>query len=422
MHAVNPDTWIEFDHLSTLPGFDTHDGSPITSLAHACNGTHGVRQGVVRHRSLAVPRRLDPDRHLRPRPHRAGAPAERVGSDRAGRAVRGIHAPAGRARRRVKARHRMKAPAIEVEFPDLARWAAGNTGIPYVWRFAAERPGPRVTIQALTHGNEVCGAIANDWLLRENVRPVRGHADAHVRQRRRVPPLRCRGPVRVALRGRGLQPVVVGRSPRRRPADARPRACPRAAPRLRRNRLPARPAFDDRPVPAAGARGPAAEGARARLRARPARAHRDRHRPRGWHPTARLRGVRRSRSIRATRCSSNADSTGNARRRKSRSRRRCGSCATSACSTPRSSTPISTRRRCPRSARSKSPTSSRSHTDDFRSRCRSRAWPSSRKRGSLLARDGATEVRTPYDDAVLIMPARRPRKGETAVRIGRFVS
>ena len=42
MHAVNPDTWIEFDHLSTLPGFDTHDGSPISSLAHACNGTHDV--------------------------------------------------------------------------------------------------------------------------------------------------------------------------------------------------------------------------------------------------------------------------------------------------------------------------------------------------------------------------------------------
>jgi predicted deacylase len=65
-------------------------------------------------------------------------------------------------------------PRIEVEFPVLDRWQAGNTGIPYVWRFAAERPGPRVTIQALTHGNEVCGAIANDWLLRENVRPLRG--------------------------------------------------------------------------------------------------------------------------------------------------------------------------------------------------------------------------------------------------------
>jgi predicted deacylase len=65
-------------------------------------------------------------------------------------------------------------PPIEVEFPDIARWQAGNTGISYTWRFTAERPGPRVTIQALTHGNEVCGAIANDWLLREKVRPLRG--------------------------------------------------------------------------------------------------------------------------------------------------------------------------------------------------------------------------------------------------------
>jgi predicted deacylase len=63
---------------------------------------------------------------------------------------------------------------IDVEFPDLADWQAGNAGIPYVWRFEAPRPGPRVTIQALTHGNEVCGAICNDWLLREGVRPTRG--------------------------------------------------------------------------------------------------------------------------------------------------------------------------------------------------------------------------------------------------------
>ena len=39
MRAVDPATYIEFDHLSTLPGFDTHDGSAITTLAHDCNGT-----------------------------------------------------------------------------------------------------------------------------------------------------------------------------------------------------------------------------------------------------------------------------------------------------------------------------------------------------------------------------------------------
>jgi len=40
MHAVDPSTFIEFDHLSTLPGFDTQDGSAITALGKACNGTH----------------------------------------------------------------------------------------------------------------------------------------------------------------------------------------------------------------------------------------------------------------------------------------------------------------------------------------------------------------------------------------------
>ena len=42
MHAIDPATYIEFDHLSTLPGFDTHDGSAITALGKHCNGTHDV--------------------------------------------------------------------------------------------------------------------------------------------------------------------------------------------------------------------------------------------------------------------------------------------------------------------------------------------------------------------------------------------
>lgn len=65
-------------------------------------------------------------------------------------------------------------PPIEVVFPHLARYAAGNSGMRYVWTFAASRPGPHLVIQALTHGNEVCGAIALDRLLREAIRPVRG--------------------------------------------------------------------------------------------------------------------------------------------------------------------------------------------------------------------------------------------------------
>jgi len=41
---------------------------------------------------------------------------------------------------------------------------------------------------------------------------------------------------------------------------------------------------------------------------------------------------------------------------------------------------------------------------------------------TLIARDGEREIRTPHDDCVLIMPTRRPRKGETAVRLGRFAT
>ena len=42
--------------------------------------------------------------------------------------------------------------------------------------------------------------------------------------------------------------------------------------------------------------------------------------------------------------------------------------------------------------------------------------------GTLLGTDGAREIRTPYPDCVLIMPTRRLARGQTAVRLGRFVA
>jgi predicted deacylase len=69
---------------------------------------------------------------------------------------------------------------IETIFPDIRPWANGNTGapsLPYVWTFASVTPGPHVCVNALVHGNEVCGAIAADWLLTQlqaGLRPVRG--------------------------------------------------------------------------------------------------------------------------------------------------------------------------------------------------------------------------------------------------------
>ncbi len=54
---------------------------------------------------------------------------------------------------------------IELTAPDILRWAQGNTGTPYVWSFDSGRKGSHVMVQALTHGNEICGALALDWLL-----------------------------------------------------------------------------------------------------------------------------------------------------------------------------------------------------------------------------------------------------------------
>ncbi len=63
---------------------------------------------------------------------------------------------------------------VELTPPDIEPYRAGNTGIDYVMRFTASEPGPHVLVTALTHGNEICGAIALDRLLRARVRPRRG--------------------------------------------------------------------------------------------------------------------------------------------------------------------------------------------------------------------------------------------------------
>ena len=58
---------------------------------------------------------------------------------------------------------------IQLIPPDLRPYRASNTGVDYVHRFSSNAPGPSVMIQALTHGNELCGAIALDWLFEQGV-------------------------------------------------------------------------------------------------------------------------------------------------------------------------------------------------------------------------------------------------------------
>ena len=67
----------------------------------------------------------------------------------------------------------METYPIEIEFPDLRPYAEGNTGIPYVYTYDSGVPGPHTMINALTHGNEVSGAIAVKALIDGGVRPRR---------------------------------------------------------------------------------------------------------------------------------------------------------------------------------------------------------------------------------------------------------
>ncbi len=65
-------------------------------------------------------------------------------------------------------------PAIELGPCDIGAYRAGNRSIDYVTTFDSGKPGPHVMINALTHGNEVCGAHALCFLFENHVRPVRG--------------------------------------------------------------------------------------------------------------------------------------------------------------------------------------------------------------------------------------------------------
>lgn len=58
-------------------------------------------------------------------------------------------------------------PPVELQAPDIGRWREGHTGIDWLHAMDSGVPGPSVMVQALTHGNEICGAIALDWLLNQ---------------------------------------------------------------------------------------------------------------------------------------------------------------------------------------------------------------------------------------------------------------
>ena len=315
----------------------------------------------------------------------------------------------------------MTVPPIDVAFPDLTRWEMGNVGVPYVWRFASERAGPSVTIQALTHGNEVCGAIALARLLEAAFRPMRGTLTlvfanvAAYRAFDRADPFASRC-LDEDFNRLWSSDVLDGLRESRELGRARA---------LRRF-------YDDTeflldlhsmtdPCP------PLALAGRQRKGLELAYAigmpehividvgHRAGRRLRDY---AFFDDPEDARAALLIECGQHWErsSPSVALQSSLRFLRHFGMAAQPFLEAHLDSSPL----RRQRAIEVTDVVTIVSPSFEF-------VVPVSgldvvRKRGTLLARDGDREIRTPYDDCVLIMPARRPRPGETAVRLGRFVS
>lgn len=63
---------------------------------------------------------------------------------------------------------------IEIDFPDITPYADGNSGVPYLYTFDSGKAGPHVMINAIVHGNEVCGAIVVKELIDLGITPRQG--------------------------------------------------------------------------------------------------------------------------------------------------------------------------------------------------------------------------------------------------------
>lgn len=63
---------------------------------------------------------------------------------------------------------------VKLEAADISAYREGNTGIDYLHTLDSGIPGPHLMLSAVVHGNELCGAIALDFLFRSDFRPVRG--------------------------------------------------------------------------------------------------------------------------------------------------------------------------------------------------------------------------------------------------------
>ena len=312
-------------------------------------------------------------------------------------------------------------PPIEIAFPDLTRWSAGNAGTPYVWTFASDRPGPHVLLQALTHGNEVCGAIALDWLLDMDFRPTRGtltfcfaNYAAYLAFDRADPfASRC-----VDEDFNRLWTVEVLNGPRKTADLARARELRPLYERV--DYLLDLHSMTDRCPPLAMAGRQRTGVALAQALGAPEHIIVD-----GGHAAGkRLRDYAffddpaDPRNALLIECGQHWEAAAPdvAKQVTLRFVRHFGMADAAVLDAYLEPIPM------PKQKVIEVTAAITITSDDFAFAVPVDGLAVVPKGGTLLARDGDAKIVTPYDDCVLIMPTRRPKKGETAVRLGRFVN
>ena len=310
---------------------------------------------------------------------------------------------------------------VLLEAPDISPYRIGNTGVEYVTTFGSARPGPHVMLTAVVHGNELCGAIALDFLFRNHVRPCRGKltlAFMNVSAFLAFDPAAPTSSRYVDEDFNRLwsDEILDG---------------PRDSVELRRARAvrPVVAAADvlldihsmQHPNPPLMMAGPAAKGRElAGAVGIPAHVVVDAGHAAG--PRMRDFGAfidgNRDRNALLVECGQHwaRSSVDVARVVALRLLAHLGmlDAAIAKAHLPESDAPAQ------RTIEVSGPVTIQ--TEEFRFASDYRGMELIAQRGSVIGWDGDEAIRTPYDDCVLIMPARRLRKGDSAVRFGRYVS
>ena len=207
MHAVNADTGFDFEVLTLMPGLSLAADHELTAHRQAAHRFEQHGQGELRHRGRLLPGRRHPDDRLWSRPHRAGAPAGRVDRAGAARCMRCVHPPSGGSRARLTRRshvtdHAAAVASIRSAYCRPRHRPLARRATPAFGGFTTRDSGvagPHVALLAITHGNEIAGAIVLDRLLEAQLTPTRGQAHLRLRQPCCIRTVRSTSADRIAL-------------------------------------------------------------------------------------------------------------------------------------------------------------------------------------------------------------------------------